>query len=181
MADGSASPASHALRREIDALETLCEAMADWLDQTGFDLDRRQLVELRRRLTNQIIEIGRIGELHFAASPADANGFRVRLSALRAWTAAHQAAWPAVRIEPHSAALVSSLVGVGTELAAGNDGDLVRALRSGLQDSTNEAGRRVVERELSVPPTLTIRPGFAFRVIVTRDLILEDQGWGGAK
>ena len=104
MADGSASPASHALRREIDALETLCEAMADWLDQTGFDLDRRQLVELRRRLTNQIIEIGRIGELHFAASPADANGFRVRLSALRAWTAAHQAAWPAVWIEPHSAA-----------------------------------------------------------------------------
>lgn len=78
------------------------------------------------------------------------------------------------------AALISSLLGVGTELAAGGESDLVRALRSGLQDSTNEAGRRVVERELSVPPTLTIRPGFAFRIIVTRDLILEDQGRGGA-
>ncbi|WP_422062391.1 TrbI/VirB10 family protein [Sphingopyxis sp.] len=78
------------------------------------------------------------------------------------------------------AALISSLLGVGTELAAGGEDDLVRALRSGLQDSTNEAGRRVVERELSVPPTLTIRPGFAFRIIVTRDLILEDQSRGGA-
>ncbi len=78
------------------------------------------------------------------------------------------------------AALISSLLGVGTELAGGGDDDLVRALRSGLQDSTNEAGRRVVERELSVPPTLTIRPGFAFRVIVTRDLILEERARGGA-
>lgn len=74
------------------------------------------------------------------------------------------------------AALVSSLLGVGTELAAGGEGDLVRALRSGLQDSTNEAGRRMVERELSVPPTLTVRPGFSFRVIVTQDLVLDAVG-----
>ncbi|MDR7060463.1 MULTISPECIES: TrbI/VirB10 family protein [unclassified Sphingopyxis] len=73
------------------------------------------------------------------------------------------------------AAVVSSFLGIGTELAADGDGDLVRALRSGLQDSTNEAGRRLVERELSVPPTLTVRPGFSLRVIVTRDLILEEQ------
>lgn len=71
------------------------------------------------------------------------------------------------------AALVSSLLGVGTEIAAGDDGDLVRALRSGLQDSTNEAGRRVVEREIARAPTLTVRPGFAFRVVVTRDLIFD--------
>lgn len=78
------------------------------------------------------------------------------------------------------AALVSSLLGVGTELAAGGEDDLVRALRSGLQDSTNEAGRRVVERELSIAPTITVRPGFAFRVLVTRDLIL-DQAEGDAR
>ncbi|MBE1529860.1 type IV secretion system protein VirB10 [Sphingopyxis sp. OAS728] len=71
------------------------------------------------------------------------------------------------------AALISSLLGVGTEFASSGDSELVRALRSGAQDGTNEAGRRVVERELSVAPTLTIRPGFAFRVIVTRDLVLE--------
>jgi type IV secretory pathway VirB10-like protein len=72
------------------------------------------------------------------------------------------------------AALLSSLLGVGTELVAGGEEDLVRALRSGLQDSTNEAGQRVVERELSVTPTLTVRPGFAFRVIVTRDLVFAN-------
>lgn len=71
------------------------------------------------------------------------------------------------------AALISSLLGVGTEISSGSDSDLVRALRAGTQDGVNEAGRRVVERELSVPPTLTVRPGFAFRVIVTRDLLLE--------
>ncbi len=79
------------------------------------------------------------------------------------------------------AALVSAFLGVGTELAVGGDGDLVRALRSGLQDSTNEAGRRVVERELSVPPTLTVRPGFAFRVMVTRDLIIDSSASAGAR
>lgn len=71
------------------------------------------------------------------------------------------------------AALVSSLLGAGSELAASGESELVRALRAGVQEGTNEAGRRVVERELSVPPTLTVRPGFAFRVIVTRDLRLQ--------
>lgn len=79
------------------------------------------------------------------------------------------------------AALISSLLGVGAEFGAGGDSELVRALRKGAQDGTNEAGRRVVERELSVPPTLTVRPGFAFRVIVTRDLLLEPIERGAAR
>lgn len=79
------------------------------------------------------------------------------------------------------AALISSLLGVGSEVVSGGDSDLVRALRSGVQDGTNEAGRRVVERELSVPPTLTIRPGFVFRVIVTRDLVLAPAEPGGGR
>lgn len=72
------------------------------------------------------------------------------------------------------AALLSSLLGVGGEVASDDGSELVRALRGGFADGTNEAGRRVVERELSIPPTLTIRPGFSFRVIVTRDLIFEE-------
>ncbi len=70
------------------------------------------------------------------------------------------------------AALVSTVLGVGTELGSGNDGNLVRALRSGSQDSINRAGEQIVARELNVRPTLTIRPGFPVRVIVTRDLVL---------
>ena len=72
------------------------------------------------------------------------------------------------------AALVSTLLGVGSELGSGNDGDLTRAIRRGTQDSINRAGEQVVSRELDVRPTLTIRPGFAVRVLVTRDLILGD-------
>lgn len=71
------------------------------------------------------------------------------------------------------AALISTLLGAGTDLVANDDSDLVRALRFGTQDTVNQTGRQVVQRQLNVPPTLTVRPGFALRIIVTRDLILE--------
>lgn len=71
------------------------------------------------------------------------------------------------------ATLVSSLLGVGSDLGAGDDSDLVRALRQGTQDTLNQAGQAVVRRELEVQPTLTVRPGHPVRVIVTRDLILD--------
>lgn len=70
------------------------------------------------------------------------------------------------------AALVSTLLGFGGELGAGNDDNLTRALRRGSQDSIGRAGEQVVSRELDVRPTLTIRPGFPVRVLVTRDIIL---------
>ena len=70
------------------------------------------------------------------------------------------------------AALVSTLLGAGAELGSGGDGDLARAFRRGTQDSIGRAGEQIVSRELNVRPTLTIRPGFPVRVLVTRDLIL---------
>ena len=70
------------------------------------------------------------------------------------------------------AALVSTLLGVGSELGSGSDNDLARAVRRGTQDSVGRAGEQVVSRELGVRPTLTIRPGFPVRVLVTRDLNL---------
>lgn len=72
------------------------------------------------------------------------------------------------------AALISTLLGVGSELGSGTDGELARALRRGTQDSINRAGEQIVSRELNVRPTLTIRPGFPVRVLVTRDLVLGD-------
>ncbi len=75
------------------------------------------------------------------------------------------------------AALLSTLLGVGSELGAGSDagnnGDIIRALRHGSSDSLNQTGQKVVQRNLSIQPTLTIRPGFPVRVIVNRDLVLE--------
>ncbi|NCP25136.1 MAG: TrbI/VirB10 family protein [Erythrobacter sp.] len=71
------------------------------------------------------------------------------------------------------AALVSTLLGIGAELGSGNDGDLARAFRRGGQDSINRAGEQIVGRELNIRPTLTIRPGFPVRVLVTRDIVME--------
>lgn len=76
------------------------------------------------------------------------------------------------------AALISTVLGVGAELGSGSDDTLVRALRSGTQDSVNQAGQEIVRRQLNIPPTLTIPPGFPVRVIVTRDLILSPAGAG---
>jgi type IV secretion system protein TrbI len=73
------------------------------------------------------------------------------------------------------AALVSMLLGVGGELGSGSDGNVARAIRRGSQDSINRAGEQIVSRELNVRPTLTIRPGFPVRVLVTRDIVLGSE------
>lgn len=72
------------------------------------------------------------------------------------------------------AALVSTLLGIGGELGSGGDRELVRALRRGAQDSVNRAGEQIVARELGIRPTLTIRPGYPVRVLLTRDLLLGE-------
>ncbi|MBL0923425.1 MAG: TrbI/VirB10 family protein [Sphingomonadaceae bacterium] len=76
------------------------------------------------------------------------------------------------------AALISTVLGIGAELGSGSDGALARALRTGTQDTINQAGQEIVKRQLGIPPTLTIRLGFPVRVIVTRDLILAPNGEG---
>lgn len=57
-----------------------------------------------------------------------------------------------------------------------DDERLIQAIRNGAQDTINDAGQQIVQRQLQVVPTLTIRPGFPVRVIVTRDLVLEPYG-----
>jgi type IV secretion system protein VirB10 len=52
------------------------------------------------------------------------------------------------------AALVSTLLGAGSELGSGDDGNLARAFRRGTQDSINRAGEQIVSRELRVFPQL---------------------------
>jgi type IV secretion system protein VirB10 len=71
------------------------------------------------------------------------------------------------------AAGLATVLNIGVELGAEDDDNIVRAIREGAQDTIGRAGDEVVRRQLSIPPTLTIRPGFPVRVMVTRDLILE--------
>jgi type IV secretion system protein TrbI len=78
--------------------------------------------------------------------------------------------------ELFKAALLSTTLGVGSELGSGADNGsnapLVQALRQGAANSLNQTGQQVVRRNLNIQPTLTIRPGFQVRVIVNRDLVL---------
>ena len=72
------------------------------------------------------------------------------------------------------AALLSTILGVGSEAGSSNDeNSLVDAIRRGASDSISQTGRQVVGRSLQVQPTVTVRPGFPVRVIVTRDLVME--------
>jgi type IV secretion system protein VirB10 len=65
-------------------------------------------------------------------------------------------------------------MGVGSELAFGNaESDLIKALQQSTQSTTNRAGQRLVERNLNVQPTITVRPGWPLRVLVHRDLVMR--------
>ncbi|SMG53064.1 TrbI/VirB10 family protein [Paracoccus sp. J56] len=75
------------------------------------------------------------------------------------------------------AAGLSTLLAVGTELATGDEEDrLVRAIRDGAQDTVDQAGQQIVQRQLQVAPMLTIRPGFPVRILVGRDLVFGNGG-----
>jgi type IV secretion system protein VirB10 len=70
---------------------------------------------------------------------------------------------------------LATVLGVGSSLAFGSgsgDSDLIRALRESTGQTTNRAGQRLVERELNVQPTLTVRPGWPLRIIVHKDIVL---------
>ena len=74
-------------------------------------------------------------------------------------------------------AALSTLLGVGAELAApdrgNNDGKVIIATRQSAQDTVNQVGQEITKRNLSIQPTLTIRSGFPMRVMVNKDLIMR--------
>ena len=79
--------------------------------------------------------------------------------------------------ELFKAAALSTILSVGAEAGTSqNENNLVQALRQGASNSVSQTGQQIVSRQLNIAPTLTIRPGFPVRVIVTRDLVLEPYG-----
>jgi len=69
---------------------------------------------------------------------------------------------------------MSTLLGVGSQATFGSaQSNLVQALQQSTQESTNQAGQRLVEKDLNIQPTITIRPGWPLRVIVHKDLIFR--------
>lgn len=81
--------------------------------------------------------------------------------------------------ELFKAAALSTLLSIGAETgSSSSDSDIVRALRQGASNSISQIGQQIVGRQLDIAPTLTIRPGFPVRVVVTHDLVLEPYGGG---
>jgi len=74
-------------------------------------------------------------------------------------------------------AALATLLGVSSELATSNqgstNGNVVIALRDSAQDTTNQVGQEITRRNLSVQPTLTVRPGFPIDVMANKDLVLR--------
>jgi type IV secretion system protein VirB10 len=69
-------------------------------------------------------------------------------------------------------AALSTLLGVGADLTFSGESDLVQALRESAQQNTSRAGDQLISRNLSIQPTITIRPGTPVRLVVHRDLVL---------
>ena len=70
--------------------------------------------------------------------------------------------------------VLSTLLGVSTELTFGDEeDDLVEAIRESTQDSVNQVGQRITERNLNIQPTITVRPGWPLRIIVNKDMVLR--------
>jgi type IV secretion system protein TrbI len=74
-------------------------------------------------------------------------------------------------------AALATMLGVSSELAVSDqgstNGNVVIALRNSAQDTTNQVGQEITRRNLSVQPTLTVRPGFPMDVMVNKDLLLR--------
>ena len=72
---------------------------------------------------------------------------------------------------------LSTLLGVGAELAAPEnrtDGNrVVIAGRESAQETVNQVGQEITMRNMSIQPTLTLRPGVPVRVLVSKDLVLR--------
>lgn len=69
--------------------------------------------------------------------------------------------------------VLSTLLGVGSELQFSGESDLVQTVRQSTQQNVSRAGDQLTSRNLQVQPTITIRPGAPVRLLVHHDLILK--------
>lgn len=78
--------------------------------------------------------------------------------------------------EVFKAALVSTILSVGSEADISGGNGIAQALRTGGSQGFNQIGEQIVGRSLNIQPTNIIRPGFPVRVMVHRDLVLSPYG-----
>ena len=88
------------IARELDALERVHSELATIASRTD-ERRRHDLIELRRRFSQQMAEVGRLADPLFSTAPDPAlhQSYRDYFSRMRSTAATHQANWPAVRID----------------------------------------------------------------------------------
>ena len=88
------------------------------------------------------------------------------------------------RVNNHYAKLVTgvvlgSVIGAGAQVATGGQGSannpasFSQIAVSGAAQNMNNAGQQITQKNLSIQPTITIRPGWKLNVFVTKDIILK--------
>ncbi|TWB03503.1 TrbI/VirB10 family protein [Gluconacetobacter diazotrophicus] len=83
--------------------------------------------------------------------------------------------------EVFKAALVSTVLSVGSEADISGGNGIAQALRTGGSQGFNQIGEQIVGRSLNIQPTNIIRPGIPVRVMVHRDLVLSPYGKEASK
>lgn len=84
------------------------------------------------------------------------------------------------------AVLMSSVLSMGARVPFGTPGQneyyqtMPQQFAQEFGQAANQAGQQIVRRQLSVPPTIKIRPGMSLNVFVHRDLVLQPYQWGVA-
>lgn len=76
-----------------------------------------------------------------------------------------------------TAVLLSTFLNVGARAAAGDTNKFQPTVKQQIAAEAgagvNQAGQQIVGRQLSVPPTIEVRPGWPFNVMVNKDIILK--------
>jgi len=72
---------------------------------------------------------------------------------------------------------LSTVLSLGAQAAAGDPSgyqpNLAQSAARNAAGQINAAGQGIVQRQINIQPTITVRPGFGVNVIVTKDMILE--------
>jgi type IV secretion system protein VirB10 len=113
------------------------------------------------------------------------NGFTLNLGGM---SGSDQAGYAGFRDQKNShtgkifgAAILTSLLGTGVRYGSGSSNQTlnggIRVEDAAQQEFSQGLGRvatRVIDKGLDLQPTLTIRPGYRFNIIVEKDIVLPD-------
>jgi len=74
-----------------------------------------------------------------------------------------------------SAIFVSTFLSVGAKYSSINgEKEITKDIAEDITYDINRTGQKLVERQLNIPPTIEIKQGYPFNVIITKDIILRE-------